>query len=250
MTLLGRAGADTDVPGVAGDPGAGAVSSRGPILRVVVVDDHPVFRIGMHALVDALPDVAVAAQADDAASAVRALEEEQADVVVIDPELGGERAVDVIRELVRAAPGTRVLVITALDDDDTLFAALRAGARGYLLKGASPTDIERALRAVAAGEVVLGRQVADRAVRYLTGARTGGGLPFPELTAREREVLDLVARGHDNVTIARRLVLSTKTVRNHVYSILAKLDVDDRGTLIVRARESGLGIDAAGAAGR
>jgi DNA-binding NarL/FixJ family response regulator len=219
-------------------------------LRVVLVDDHPVFRIGMAVLMESLPGIVVVGQADDAQGAVKVVLAEQPDIVVVDPDLGGGTAVDAIRDMLRASADVGVLVMTTLDDDDSVFAALRAGARGYLLKGAAPADIERAVRAVAAGEVLLGREVAPRAVAYLTGARTNGGVPFPELTGREREVLDLVARGHDNVTIARRLVLSTKTVRNHVYSILAKLDVDDRSTLIVRAREGGLGGDDRAPGGR
>jgi DNA-binding NarL/FixJ family response regulator len=130
-----------------------------------------------------------------------------------------------------------------MDDDDSVFASMRAGARGYLLKGAAPAEIERAVRAVANGELLLGPAVANRAVAYLSGARTAGGVAFPELTDREREVLDLVARGHDNLSIARRLVLSPKTVRNHLSNILTKLQVADRGQAILRAREAGLGQD-------
>jgi DNA-binding NarL/FixJ family response regulator len=130
-----------------------------------------------------------------------------------------------------------------LGDDESVFASLRAGARGYLLKGAAPAEVERAVWAVANGEVLLGPEVASRALRYLSGARTAGPRPFPELTDREREVLDLVARGLDNATIARRLVLSPKTVRNNLSAILTKVQVADRSQLIVRARDAGLGID-------
>lgn len=128
-----------------------------------------------------------------------------------------------------------------LGDDDSMFASIRAGARGYLLKGASPDEIERPVRAVANGEVLLGPQIALRAATYIAGTRTRGGVVFPELTDREREVLDMVARGHDNAVIARRLVLRGKTVRNYVYAIITKLGVADRSQLIVRAREAGLG---------
>lgn len=212
-------------------------------VRVVVVDDHPVFRIGMSALLESLDAMEVVGQAADVADALRVVGETKPDVVLMDLDLGGESGVEATREIVRADPRVGVLVITMLGDDDSLFASIRAGARGYLLKGASPTEIERAVRAVANGEVLLGPQIAQRAATYLTGSRTRGGVVFPELTDREREVLDLVARGHDNAVIARRLVLSGKTVRNYVYGIITKLGVTDRSQLIVRAREAGLGAD-------
>lgn len=213
-------------------------------LRVVVVDDHPVFRLGMVALLRSLSGVDVVGEAAGEADAVALCERERPDVVVMDLDLGdGGSGVEATRQVVRAGAGA-VLVMTMLGDDDSLFASIRAGASGYVLKGALPDEVERAVRAVAAGELLLGAEVARRASAYLTGARTRGSVPFPELTDREREVLDLVARGHDNATIARRLVLSAKTVRNYVHSILVKLDVPDRSRLIVRAREDGLGADA------
>ena len=134
-----------------------------------------------------------------------------------------------------------VLVVTMLDDDDSVFASMRAGARGYLLKGAAPDEIERAIRAVANGEVLLGPGIAARAIAFLAGGRASGPTPFPDLTDREREVLDLVARGLDNQRIATRLAVSDKTVRNHLSNILTKLQVADRSQAIVRAREAGLG---------
>ncbi len=217
--------------------------SRLEHVRVVVVDDHPVFRIGMAALLESLDSIEVVGQAADAAGAVEAARDLQPDVVLMDLDLGGDSGVEATRSVVRVAPEAGVLVVTMLGDDESLFASIRAGARGYLLKGASPDEIERAVRSVANGEVLLGPQVAVRAARYLSGARTRGGRPFPELTDREHEVLDLVARGYDNATIARRLVLSTKTVRNYVYGILSKLEVDHRAHLVVRAREAGLGTE-------
>ena len=218
------------------------MTSERPI-TVVVVDDHPVFRIGMVALLESLDSIEVVGQASDEASAVEVVEEVRPDVVLMDLDLGPGSGVEATRQLLRAVPDVGVLVVTMLGDDDSLFASIRAGARGYLLKGASPTEIERAVRAVGNGEVLLGPQVALRAAGYLSGARTRGARPFPELTDREHEVLDLVARGHDNAAIARRLVLSAKTVRNYVYGILSKLDVDNRSHLVVRARDAGLGLD-------
>lgn len=215
-------------------------------IRVLVVDDHPVFRIGMAALLRSLPDVDVVGEAADQAEAVAALERHAPHVVMMDLDLGTDSGVETTRELCRRDPTVGVLVVTMLGDDDSLFASIRAGARGFLLKGASPAEVERAVRSVANGDFLLGPQLAQRAALYLSGSRTRGTVAFPELTDREREVVDLVARGYDNATIARRLVLSSKTVRNYVYGVLAKLDVPDRAQLIVRAREAGLGGDGTG----
>lgn len=212
-------------------------------ISVVVVDDHPVFRIGMVALLESLDGVEVVGQAASQADAVAVVAASRPQVVIMDLDLGAGSGVEATRDIVRALPDVGILVVTMLGDDDSLFASIRAGARGYLLKGASPAEVERAVRAVANGEVLLGPQVAQRAATYISGSRTKGGVVFPELTDREREVLDLVARGHDNAVIARRLVLSSKTVRNYVYGILAKLDLPDRPALIIRAREEGLGTD-------
>ncbi|NGO15167.1 response regulator transcription factor [Streptomyces sp. HC44] len=214
-------------------------------LRIVVVDDHPVFRMGMTALLDSLPGLTVVAEAESLASASAAAHAHQPDVVIMDLHLGDRvpSGVEATREILRVRPGTAVLVVTMLDDDDSVFAAMRAGARGYLLKGASPAEIERAVRAVANGEVILGPAVASRTVAHLTGTRSAGtaAVTLPELTAREREVLDLVARGLDNLAISRRLVLSPKTVRNHLSNILTKLQAASRAEAIVRARQAGLG---------
>ena len=210
-------------------------------MRIVVVDDHPVFRIGMSALLRTLGGVEVVGEAADQEEALRVVAETAPQVVLMDLDLGADSGVETTRELCRRDPTLGVLVVTMFGDDDSLFGALRAGARGFLLKGASPDEVERAVRSVANGDFLLGPQLAQRAALYLSGARTRGVVPLPELTDREREVVDMVARGYDNATIARRLVLSTKTVRNYVYGVLAKLDVPDRGQLIVRAREAGLG---------
>ncbi|MHB1139537.1 MAG: response regulator [Microthrixaceae bacterium] len=210
-------------------------------LRVLVVDDHPIFRVGMTALLSSLDGIEVAAEADSEQSAVDAAAASAPDVVIMDLHLGESSGVEATRRLVSARPDLGVLVVTMLDDDDSVFAAMRAGARGYLLKGASPDEIERALRAVANGEVLLAPGIAARAMSYMAGIRTSGPVPFPELTDREREVLDLVAGGLDNLSISRRLSVSSKTVRNHLSNILTKLQVADRAQAIVRAREAGLG---------
>jgi DNA-binding NarL/FixJ family response regulator len=213
-------------------------------VRVALVDDHPVFRIGMAALLGSLAGVEVVGTAAGAAEARALLAGGDAvgvDVVVMDLDLGDGSGVDVTREVVAARPATAVLVMSMHEDDDAVVAAVRAGARGYLVKSAPPEQVERAVRAVAAGEMILGPSVAERAMAYVLGGRSAVRVPFPRLTDREREVLDLVAGGHDNVVIARRLGLSAKTVRNHVANVLTKLEVPDRSAAIVRARAEGLG---------
>ena len=211
-------------------------------LRVAVVDDHPVFRLGMVGLLASLDGIEVAGQAEDAAQAL-ALVDETVDVVLMDLHLGDDSGIETTRALVRKLPDLAVLVITMDEDDESVVAAVRSGARGYLLKSASPAEVERGIRAVANGEAILGPQVAMRAMATLTAGRTAVRVPFPELSDREREVLDLLARGYDNATIARRMVLSPKTVRNHVSNVLTKLGVPDRAAAMIRARDEGLGGD-------
>lgn len=210
-------------------------------VRILVVDDHPMFRLGLVALLGSMDGLEVVAEAATLAAAVAAVDELEIDVVIMDLHLGDDSGVAATREVLARRPGIGVLVVTMLDDDDNVVAALRAGARGYLLKGAGPAEIERGIRAVAAGEVLLAPGVASRAVPLLTGARRVEAEPFPQLTEREREVLELVAQGLDNLRIARRLALSDKTVRNHVSNILTKLAVSDRSAAVARARDAGLG---------
>jgi DNA-binding NarL/FixJ family response regulator len=220
-----------------------ATDSTTSSIRVAVVDDHPVFRLGMVALLSTLDGMEVAAQASSVAEALDVVDGD-IDVVLMDLELGDGSGVDATRRLVERHPALRVLVVTMHEDDESLVASVRAGARGYLVKGADPGEVERAVRAVANGEVILGAAVAARAMSFMAASRRVGPTVFPELTDREREVLDLVARGYDNASISRRLVLSPKTVRNHVSNVLAKLGVPDRPAAIVRARDAGLGLDA------
>ena len=222
---------------------AGTTNSTTSSIRVAVVDDHPVFRLGMVALLSTLDGMEVAAQASSVAEALDVVDGD-IDVVLMDLELGDGSGVDATRRLVERHPALRVLVVTMHEDDESLVASVRAGARGYLVKGADPGEVERAVRAVANGEVILGAAVAARAMSFMAASRRVGPTVFPELTDREREVLDLVARGYDNASISRRLVLSPKTVRNHVSNVLAKLGVPDRPAAIVRARDAGLGLDA------
>ena len=209
------------------------------MIRVVLADDHPVFAGGLRAVLEAEPDVQVVAVVGTGRAAVEAATAEVPEVAVLDihmPDGDGLWATARLRE---AGLPTRVLVLTMSDDAESVFAALRAGATGYTVKGAGPDEVVAAVRAVARGEVIFGQGVAARMLQHFTRAATTG--PFPQLTEREHEVLDLLARGFDNPAVARRLALSGKTVRNHVSNIIAKLQVVDRTAAIIRARDAGLG---------
>lgn len=215
---------------------------NGDPIPVVLIDDHPVFRIGMAALLNSLSGISVVAQAADVEQARNVLEAADHDtVVVMDIDLGGASGIELTRDLVSRRPWLKVLMMTMHEDDDAVAASIRAGARGYLVKSASPEQVDRAVRAVAAGEMILAPAVAERAMAYVMGGRSSLRAPFPQLTNREREILDLVARGFDNAAIARRLTLSPKTVRNTVANVLTKLQVPDRSAAILRARAEGLG---------
>lgn len=208
-------------------------------LRVVVVDDHPVFRRGLRTLLEDLGAEVVADEADGAAG-VEAVLAHRPDVVMMDLQMPGVGGIEATKELVQRLPEVKVLVLTMVDDDQALFAAMQAGALGYLLKGAGQEEIGRTLDAVAAGQGVWSADVARRMRSFFTGAALSA-TPFPALSDRERDVLALLAEGAGNADIARRLFLSDKTVRNYVSSILAKLGVDSRAQAIVLAREAGLG---------
>jgi DNA-binding NarL/FixJ family response regulator len=210
------------------------------MIRVVIADDHPAFRAGLRLLLQD-SGLDVVAEAPDGLAAVDAVVATGPDVALLDLQMPGLTGVEVTRRLQEVAPGTRVLVLTMIEADETVLAAIRAGAWGYLLKGAGQEEIERAVRSVAGGQVVYGTGVAERVLTFFSaGAGTPVG-PFPQLSEREREVLRLVAEGRANAEIARRLFLSEKTVRNHVSSIFAKLDVTDRAQAVARARDAGLG---------
>lgn len=211
--------------------------------RVLIVDDHPIFREGLRGTLSTAADLEVVGECGDGREAVAAAERLQPDLVLMDLHMPGIGGVDATRQIVTASPHITVLVLSMLADDDPVFAALRAGARGYLLKGARPEDILRAVRSVARGEAVFGPGIAERVLAYFAEAHARPQPPaFPELTAREREVLALVATGARNAEIASRLHLSPKTVRNHISNIFAKLQVADRADAIAAARTAGLGL--------
>jgi DNA-binding NarL/FixJ family response regulator len=220
------------------------------MLRVLVADDHPMFRAGMAMLLAGSARTEPAGEAATGAEAVDLALAHRPDVVVMDLHLPDLDGVEATRRILAAAPHVGVLVLTMSDDDDAVLAALRAGARGYLLKEAGPAEILAAILSVGEGATVLGPGVARRVTALLdpnggaASGRVGGATAvpaFPELTGREREVLELIARGFTNPAIARHLVLSPKTVRNHISNIFAKLHIEARSEAIVRAREAGLG---------
>jgi DNA-binding NarL/FixJ family response regulator len=209
-------------------------------IRVLIADDHPLVRAGLQAALASVPDVEIVAEAATGSAAIREAALHQPDVVVMDLQMPDLNGIEATRELGRVVPSAAVLVLTMFDDDDWVFAAMRAGARGYVLKGAEQHEIARAIMAVAAGEAIFGPAVATRVLAYFASPPRAP-TPFPELTAREREVLDLIAAGHTNHQIAERLGLSVKTVANHISAIFAKLQVADRTQAILRARDAGLG---------
>ncbi|CAN5335268.1 response regulator transcription factor [soil metagenome] len=214
--------------------------SSSPI-RVLLVDDHPVVRDGLSALLTSMHGIDVVGQAGSGDEAVREAAIAQPDVVIMDLRMPGLDGVGATREILRARPETAVLVLTMFDEDDLIASALEAGARGYLLKGAEQSDIERAIRTVASGESVFSGEVARKLIGRLTGGGATGALPLPALTVREREVMDRMATGANNQVIASTLHLSPKTLSNHISSIFSKLGVESRSEAIILARDAGLG---------
>jgi DNA-binding NarL/FixJ family response regulator len=212
------------------------------VTRVLIADDHPVFRGGLRAMLDVEDGVDVVGEAGTGTEVLARVGELAPDLVLMDlhmPELDGIAAT---RQLAHDHPGVRILVLTMFDDDDSVFAAMRAGAHGYLLKGASPHDVRHAVHVVAAGGAMFGPAVAQRVIDFFARPRPAGTtLAFPQLTDREHEILELLAQGQPNAVIAARLFISQKTVRNHVSNIFTKLAVADRAQAIARARDAGLG---------
>ncbi|WP_182879565.1 response regulator [Microbispora sp. H10949] len=211
-------------------------------VTVLVVDDHPVFREGFAALLGSIDEVEVVGTAATGAEAVEQAARREPDVVVMDVSMPGMDGIEATRHILRERPETGVVVLTMSEEDGTIFEALRAGARGYLLKGAEPEEVVRAITTVAGGGVVFGAVLAGRITDFLAPRpQSGAATAFPGLTAREHEVLDLVAAGLSNGEIAARLFLSQKTVRNHVHAVLGKIQAADRAEAIIRGRDAGLG---------
>jgi DNA-binding NarL/FixJ family response regulator len=203
-------------------------------IRVFIADDHTLFRDGLRALFSSIEDVELVGEAADGEKAISGVAEIQPDVVLMDIQMPGLNGIEATRRIVSTSPH--------VEDDDSVFAAMRAGARGYVLKGADQEQMLRTIRSVAAGEALFGSDIAERLMNFFSSLEPAAGPEiFPELTDREREVLELIAQGKNNPEIARNLVISPKTVRNHVSNIFNKLQVVDRAQAIIRAREAGLG---------
>ncbi|WP_433059334.1 response regulator [Dactylosporangium sp. CS-033363] len=210
-------------------------------IRVLVADDHPIFRDGLAVLLGSVDGIEVVGTAATGAEAVERAVALAPDVVVMDVQMPDLNGIEATRRLVAEAPDTGVVVLTMSEDDGTVFAAVRAGARGYLVKGAEQEEIVRAITTVASGGAVFGATLARRIAEFFAAGPPSASSAFPELTGREREILELLAAGRSNAQIAQALFLSQKTVRNNVSNVFAKLRVADRAEAIVRAREAGLG---------
>jgi DNA-binding NarL/FixJ family response regulator len=209
------------------------------VIRVLIVDDHPMVRSGLRALLASEPSMIVVGEAGDGAEAINRALELEPDVILMDLHMSEINGIEAARQILRAQPRIGVLALTMLEDDDTVFAAMRAGAHGYLLKGADEAEVLRAIHAVAHGEAIFSPAIAGRLIQFFANARP---VPpahlFPELTDREREILGMIAHGKSNAEIAEELTLSPKTVSNHVSNIFAKLQVVDRAQAVLRAQQA------------
>ncbi len=213
-------------------------------VRVLIADDHPHFREGMRGRLDRVADVAVVGEAASGDEAVELAHKLEPHIILMDIKMPGLNGIEATREIQRANPQIGILVLTMFEDDHSVFAAMRAGAKGYLLKDSGGEGVVHAIRAVASGEAVFGPGVAERIIGYFSVPRAAAPQrAFPELTEREEEILSLVAQGKSNREIARQLFVSLKTVRNHVSNILLKLQVADRAQAVIRARDAGMGRD-------
>jgi DNA-binding NarL/FixJ family response regulator len=217
-------------------------------IRVLIADDHTLFREGLRALLNTMPDIEVVGEAGEGESAIAQVATIQPDVILMDINMPGVNGIEATRRILKTHPSLGIIMVTMLEDDASVFSAMRAGARGYVLKGAHHEEILQAIRAVAAGQAVFGPAIATRMMNFFQGLN---GVPrteeaaqaFPELTEREREVLTLIAQGISNKEIAKKLFISAKTVSNHITNIFSKLQVADRAQAIIRARDAGLGLE-------
>ena len=211
------------------------------VLRILIADDHVLFRDGLRALLATAPDTELVGEATTGDEAITAAAQLLPDVILMDLQMPGLNGIEATRQIVQMSPHVGILVVTMFADDTSVFAAMRSGARGYLLKGAKHAEMLRAIRAVGSGEAIFSPAIAVRLMEFFASMRPSAAPNvFPELSDREREILGLVAQGYKNAEIAERLILSAKTVRNHVTNILSKLQVADRAQAIIRAREAGL----------
>lgn len=210
-------------------------------IRVLIADDHPMFRDGLCALLNSVEGIEVVGEAINGEEVVKYAESYQPDVILMDLQMPGINGIEATRRIVNTSPHMSILVITMYEDNDFVFAAMRAGARGYLLKGADQDEMVLAIRAVANGGAIFSPAIARRLMQYFTALQSTTAPAFPELTEREREVLGLVAQGYTNAVIAERLGITSKTVRNHASTIFSKLQVVDRAQAIILARKAGLG---------
>lgn len=211
-------------------------------IRILIADDHPIFREGLRALLASAPEVEFAGEATTGDEAVSLASSLQPDVIIMDIQMPGINGIEAARRISAMSPHIGILMVTMFDDDPSVFSAMRAGARGYILKGSNHAEMVRALRAVSNGEAIFSSNIAARMMEFFGSMKPAAAAQaFPELSEREREILGLIAQGHKNAEIADRLVISAKTVRNHVSNILSKLQVAGRAEAIVRAREAGLG---------
>jgi DNA-binding NarL/FixJ family response regulator len=211
-------------------------------ITILIADDHSPFRSGLRALLESSQDILVVGEAESGAEAVTQAAALQPDVILMDIQMSDINGIEATRRILHTSPHIAILILTMFEDDDFVFSALRAGARGYLLKGTMKADLLRAIHAASSGEAIFGATIAKRLVTFFANIQQPR-LPqvFPELSNREREILDLVAQGYKNPEIADKLVLSPKTVRNHVSNILSKLQVADRAQAILKARQAGFG---------
>ncbi len=217
-----------------------------PTIRILIADDHAVYRWGLRTLLESEPDMEVIGEAATGKEVLERFAEFRPDVILMDIQMPGVNGIEATRRIIDTNQEIGVVILTMYEDDDSVFSAMRAGARGYVLKGAHPSEILKVLRAVASGEAYFGPEIARRLMSFFSAPRPASPEEaFPELTAREREILDLIAQGHNNTKIAAHLFVSPKTVRNHVAHIFTKLQVADRAHAIIRAREAGLGQDGA-----
>jgi DNA-binding NarL/FixJ family response regulator len=214
-------------------------------IRVLVADDHPVFRRGMRAILGAEPDTELLGEATDGEEAVTLALELRPDVILMDLNMPNLNGIEATRRILQANPDTAILMLTMFEDDKSILAAMRAGAHGYVLKGADGAEMLRAIHAVASGEAIFSPTITRRLTEYFAtsggDSKASSAQAFPNLTEREHEILSLMAEGYTNGAIASRLYLSPKTVRNYVSSIFTKLEVSDRSQAIVQARKAGVG---------